>query len=166
VIGNWVHAALEAELEKQPFAGDQLWERLCRTRSETWNELKNEVRWTYGVSHDVSDDVHERRRAEELLKAALQSKVWKTLVTEWRCRAEVPLVHIAGDRLVQGRMDLLCEKNEGDRHQLLIVDFKTTPVASDTAASDVKLRAFAEEQGHRAQVQGYARTLRRIHPQA
>jgi hypothetical protein len=167
VIGTWVHAGLESALTGRPFAADIIWEKLVRARAEKHDAPKYRPDQSSGKSSREGSG--ERARAEDLLRNTLQSETWTNLVTQWTCRAEAPLVHVVSTRLVQERIDLLCEKIvDGTRH-LMVVDFKTTPLPrgeNGTLPSLEHLRDFAAARGHSTQVQRYVKTLKKIAPDA
>jgi ATP-dependent exoDNAse (exonuclease V) beta subunit len=108
-----------------------------------------------------------RSQYDQLLPAILQevddivaSECWHQLITHAQeLHPELPLVHLDGDELVRGTMDLLVVWQPD---QLAVIDYKTT---DDVCVSE-DLPAFIRDHQYDQQIATYMRGVRALHPQA
>ena len=77
-------------------------------------------------------DLNRFQEVGELAKISAQklirSQLWQDLIRPHKCEAELPIVHLNGDKLVRGNIDLVVEI---DKDRILLIDYKTVPVGDD-----------------------------------
>jgi ATP-dependent exoDNAse (exonuclease V) beta subunit len=142
LFGSLVHAGLQAWLEERPFDLSAAFREMAPGRERP--------EWL-------------SRAARQLL--AFQNdpvwRSWQEAGVEIAC--ELPLVHLAGDELVQGAADAVVTVASG---RLKVIDFKTTLFESGSRPTAEALHSFSRRRGFETQVGAYARALRAIYPEA
>ncbi|MCX6110749.1 MAG: UvrD-helicase domain-containing protein [Proteobacteria bacterium] len=141
-VGTFLHLGLEAFMSGKAFSPDAAWQAQLAPLHPP-PELQAQV---FAEWAELRDDP-----ALNALREAARG-----------IETELPLVHLDGDQMIVGTLDLLLEDNAGN---LLIVDYKTTRFALPaTQIPDAALTIFSRQRGYQDQLADYTRAVRALYP--
>lgn len=141
-MGIWIHKGLEAHARAESLDLEAFWRRVI---------------FPLAADDELARQAFHEAQAE--LAAAIADPSWRELLADAHAiHPEMAFVHLSGDHLVRGSMDLCVERSDGS---ILVVDYKTTGV---TAAEERSLERLAREKGYFAQLALYVAGARALFP--